>query len=91
MGKGWTKERRAAAAERCRANKPWEKSTGPKTRAGKMRSSMNALKHGQCAKHLEHYNEMLRLNRAFMLHYYAFHMQDMRRMDLAKELIKKQG
>ena len=46
MTKGWTEERRRKAAARCRANKPWKKSTDPKTPAGKMRASLNALKHG---------------------------------------------
>ncbi len=34
---------RAAA----RRNKPWERSTGPRTREGKVRLSRNALKHGE--------------------------------------------
>lgn len=46
MSKGWTEERRKAQAERCRANKPWKKATGPKSEEGKARSSMNAFKHG---------------------------------------------
>ena len=44
--KGWSTERRAAQAERCRTNRPWEHSTGPKTQAGKEAASRNALKHG---------------------------------------------
>lgn len=46
MSKGWTEERRKAQAERCRANKPWKNSTGPKSEDGKARSSMNAYKNG---------------------------------------------
>lgn len=54
----WNAERRQRAAERIRAHKPWLKTTGPKTAAGKSVSKMNALKHGQrsaaeIAKHRE--------------------------------------
>ena len=42
----WTKERRRKQAERCRANKPWQQSTGPKTIIGKTITSQNATKHG---------------------------------------------
>src|SRR5262249_1865814 len=45
--KGWSPERRAQQAARARALKPWLHTTGPKTDAGKARSSQNALKHGQ--------------------------------------------
>lgn len=45
-GRGWSKERRAAQAARCRAQKPWVKSTGPKTAKGKIISARNATKHG---------------------------------------------
>ena len=40
----WTPERRAKAAERMQRNKPWEKSTGPRTAEGKAVSSRNADK-----------------------------------------------
>ena len=46
MANGWTPERKAHAAERIKAWAPWEKSTGPRTEAGKAASSTNALKHG---------------------------------------------
>jgi len=42
MAKGWTAERRAAQAARMQARKPWERSTGPRTDAGKARSRGNA-------------------------------------------------
>ncbi len=41
--KSWTPERRAKQSERINKSKPWEKSTGPKTVAGKAVSSKNAL------------------------------------------------
>jgi hypothetical protein len=42
----WTEERRKKQSEAIRKHKPWQKSTGPKTLAGKNRSKMNAHKHG---------------------------------------------
>lgn len=39
----WTPERRARHAEAIRRWKPWEKSTGPRSAAGKARSSRNAM------------------------------------------------
>jgi hypothetical protein len=42
--KGWPPSRRKAQAARIRRLKPWLKTTGPRTAAGKARSSQNALK-----------------------------------------------
>ncbi len=42
----WSPERRAKQAELIRSAKPWLKSTGPRTDAGKARCAANALKHG---------------------------------------------
>lgn len=44
--RGWPPERRKAQAARIRRQKPWLKSTGPRTRAGKARVARNAYKHG---------------------------------------------
>lgn len=66
MSKGWTEERRRAQAERCRANKPWEQSTGPKTATGKARVSMNAYKYGGDTQLKALVLEILRHNRAFV-------------------------
>lgn len=44
--KGWSPERRARQAALIRAWAPWQRSTGPKTAAGKAHCAMNALKHG---------------------------------------------
>lgn len=41
MSDGWTPERRARQAELIRTWRPWEKSTGPRTAAGKQASSKN--------------------------------------------------
>ena len=46
MANGWTPERRARQAELIRRWRPWEKSTGPKTEAGKATASQNAYKGG---------------------------------------------
>ncbi|MCP9759297.1 hypothetical protein EGI20_08245 [Aquitalea sp. S1-19] len=43
---GWTPERRAKQAELIRQWRPWEKSTGPTSEAGKANSSGNATRHG---------------------------------------------
>lgn len=40
----WTDERRAQKAALIRHQQPWRKATGPKTEAGKARSSLNAFK-----------------------------------------------
>lgn len=44
MANGWTPERRARQAELIRRWRPWERSTGPKTAAGKARSNRNGWK-----------------------------------------------
>ena len=44
MANGWTQERRARQAALIRTWRPWECSTGPRTAAGKARSSSNADK-----------------------------------------------
>ena len=46
MGKGWTPEHRALQAQRIREWRPWARSTGPKTEAGKAAASGNAWKGG---------------------------------------------
>lgn len=47
---GWTLERKQRQAELIRSWKPWERSTGPRTEAGKSAVSQNALKHGERSK-----------------------------------------
>lgn len=47
--RSWTPERRAKQAARIRIWAPWAKSSGPKTAAGKAKSSQNAYKHGNRA------------------------------------------
>ncbi|OIQ84980.1 hypothetical protein GALL_331730 [mine drainage metagenome] len=42
----WTDETRARQAELIRIHRPWEKSTGPRTEEGKLKSCQNAYVHG---------------------------------------------
>ncbi len=53
MANGWTSERRVRQAEQIQRWKPWERSTGPKTKAGKARVSHNAFKGGWRAQFAE--------------------------------------
>jgi hypothetical protein len=46
MANGWTPERRPSQAAQIGQWKPWLRSTGPRTEAGKAISAMNARKHG---------------------------------------------
>jgi hypothetical protein len=51
---GWSCERRARHAALIRRSEPWRRSSGPRTEAGKARSSANALKHGYRSRaHIE--------------------------------------
>lgn len=60
MANGWTPERRAKQAEAIRGWKPWERSTGPKTEAGKTASSMNAEKHGMRGREAREFEQEAR-------------------------------
>lgn len=62
----WTPERRAAQAARCRANRPWEKSTGPKTTFGKGRSALNSHKHGHRSAEMQTIKHILRMHGLFI-------------------------
>ena len=79
MAKGWTEERRRRQAEMIRKHKPWEKSTGPRSAAGKARSRMNAVKSGMYGRYGESAQKMLRHSREFL------------RYAAATELEKAQG
>ncbi len=63
---GWSTERRAAHAAAMRRWKPWERSTGPRTAAGKARAARNALKHGLYARPMRTLRRLLRRQRRFV-------------------------
>lgn len=46
MANGWTRERQERQAELIRQWRPWKKSTGPRTRAGKATVARNAFRGG---------------------------------------------
>jgi len=56
---GWTLERRKRQAELIHRWKPWIRSTGPRTEAGKAVSRLNAFKHGCRSKEARALERML--------------------------------
>ena len=64
--KGWTPERRAAQAARMHARKPWLKSTGPRTHAGKRTARLNATKHGHRSAKMRELSRLLRAQQRFI-------------------------
>lgn len=64
--KGWSPERRAAQSARARASKPWLKSTGPRTSAGKRRCRMNGLKHGHRSEPMRLLSRLLNAQKIFV-------------------------
>jgi hypothetical protein len=55
----WSESARAQQAARIRERRPWEKSTGPRTAAGKSRSSRNADK-GSWRQHIRELAALVR-------------------------------
>lgn len=66
MKRQWSEKRRKEQAARCSQNQPWKHATGPKTKEGKARSSMNAYKDGGLSGTKELVNALLFYNKAFM-------------------------
>ena len=44
--RNWTEEQKRQQSQRIQTWKPWESSTGPRTKQGKAIASRNSLKHG---------------------------------------------
>ena len=59
MANGWTPQRKLKQAAMIRTWKPWTRSTGAKTIAGKQASSQNAVVHGAYAGWVKSLNELL--------------------------------
>lgn len=78
----WTDEERKKQAERCRQNKPWEKSTGPRTKEGKDRSKMNAYTKGNYTGEYKVIRRALSLHRQFLILSGEYIIADERRRSL---------
>ena len=63
---GWTDERRAKMREAVKRWRPWEKSTGPRTKRGRKKSSANAMKHGYRGKAWRDFNRLMARQRAYV-------------------------
>ena len=63
----WTLEERQRQAELIRTWKPWEKSTGAKTAKGKVRSRMNAQKHGGYSAIMKELKKVLGSTKAYKI------------------------
>lgn len=66
----WTDEDRKRQAENCRQNKPWRLSTGPRTKEGKRKVRMNALKSGDYSAAVNAVKLSLKANREFIKYSY---------------------
>jgi hypothetical protein len=66
MGRIWTDNDRLKQAERIRNQKPWLKSTGPRTISGKRASSLNAYRHGHYTTEMKQILLYLRLQKKYI-------------------------
>ena len=77
---GWSAERRAKHAAAIRKWKPWEKSTGPRTKEGKARVAQNAHKHGRRSAQRRKFTAGLRHLNAMLDRQAQLHTQAARRL-----------
>src|SRR5687768_3632019 len=70
-GKGWPPSRRRAQAARIRKQRPWRRSTGPRTPEGKARTRLNAQKPHTAL--LRRWKSLLREHRRFLRAVDLFH------------------
>ena len=64
--RAWTPKRRAEQAARLKARKPWKKSTGPVTEAGRETVARNAQTHGFRSRDMARLRAALKLQREYM-------------------------
>ncbi len=64
--KGWSEERRQKQRQRIKQNKPWLKSTGPRSKTGKENAKMNGLKHGLRSRAMKNLYAALRAQKHFV-------------------------
>lgn len=64
--RNWTPEERARQAALCRRHRPWAKSTGPRSAAGKAASSLNARKDSLTRRDLREVRAVLRLQKRYV-------------------------
>ncbi len=65
-GRIWTIEERQKQAERIRSQKPWLKSTGPRTVRGRLASSRNATRHGGYSAEFKMICQYLRMQKHYI-------------------------
>ena len=73
----WTPEERARQSALTRQQKPWLKSTGPRTAEGKLSSSTNSTTHGMTSRAAKEFKRALLQHREFL--------KLIRNMDLIKD------
>lgn len=61
----WPEKRKVAQAAQIRKARPWEHTTGPKTKRGKAASSLNALKHGLRSETVQMLRKVLRAQKVW--------------------------
>lgn len=66
MGRIWTDDDRLKQAERIRNQKPWLKSTWPRSISSKRASSLNTYKHGHYTAEMKQFFLYLRLQKTYI-------------------------